>query len=467
MSEKDKTFNPLMLVSWLASLRLTVLLLALAMYLIFVGTLAQVEEGIWQVVRDYFRSWVVQVPFDVFRALLYPGSETHWKGSHPFPGGYLVIAMLLINLLAAHAVRFRIAGKGQVLWLGLVLILVGSAITGYTVLQEQIANRIQQNVMLMLGIWALPMVLISAGCFMVFGKRKAGIVMVHAGLILMLVGEYITGLGAEEGRMLIPEFGSANVVLDPREVEIAFVTDTEDGKRKNVVIPEAMIASAQQSDKPIADESMPVTMRIDSWMPNTGLQSSWKPSDPANVTWNVVERDEVTGTEQAEDRPSAVVTLYSDNKRLGQYTLSTWQFFKPVTIEVDGKTWQVEMRFKHMPLDYSLQLNDFRHDTFTGSRTARNFSSDLRVAAQDEAGSRDAYIKMNQPLRYDGKAFFQSGFFQEPTNRNLGTILQVADNPGAWVPYLSCVVVTVGLTVHFFASLMMFVRRMVATGSPA
>ena len=42
----------------LASLRLTVLLLTLAMILIFVGTLAQTQLGVWQAVDTYFRSWV-------------------------------------------------------------------------------------------------------------------------------------------------------------------------------------------------------------------------------------------------------------------------------------------------------------------------------------------------------------------------------------------------------------------------
>ncbi|MEM6507759.1 MAG: hypothetical protein AAF711_20170, partial [Planctomycetota bacterium] len=81
------------------------------------------------------------------------------------------------------------------------------------------------------------------------------------------------------------------------------------------------------------------------------------------------------------------------------------------------------------------------------------------LEAPNSAESRDAFIKMNQPLRYDGKAFFQSGFFQQPLNRNLGTIMQVADNPGAWVPYLSCVIVTVGLCMHFVISLMRYGRR--------
>ena len=39
-----------------ASLRLTVVLFALAMFLIFVGTLAQATQGIWQAIEAYFRT---------------------------------------------------------------------------------------------------------------------------------------------------------------------------------------------------------------------------------------------------------------------------------------------------------------------------------------------------------------------------------------------------------------------------
>lgn len=460
MSAKLSKANPL---SWLASLRLTVVLLTLGMYLIFVGTLAQVEAGIWQVISEYFRSWIVQVPFDVFRALLYPGSENTWPGSHPFPGGFLIIALLLINLIAAHALRFKVTGKGGKLWAGIGLIAVSCAVTGYTVLEPKTSATIQQDVMLMLGIWAVPMALLGVGCYFVFGNRKAGIVLVHAGLILMLVGEYITGLGAEEGRMYIPEFGSSNVVIDAREVELAFVSESDDGKRKHVVIPQAMIESADESEKKIQNKALPLSVRVDAWMPNSELETAtMKQGDPTQVTWAVKQVPEVTGTEQSEDRPSVMATLYRGEERVGQHLLSTWEFVRPVTIDIDGKPWQVSLRFKQTPLPYSLQLNDFRHDTFTGTRTARNFSSDLHLATPVAAENRNAYIKMNQPLRYDGKAFFQSGFFQQPLNRNLGTILQVADNPGAWVPYLSCVVVTVGLSMHFVVSLMRFGRRSMA-----
>ena len=50
----------------LASLQLTVVLMALSIGLVFVGTLAQVDDGIWTVVEKYFRSAFVLVPLQLF-----------------------------------------------------------------------------------------------------------------------------------------------------------------------------------------------------------------------------------------------------------------------------------------------------------------------------------------------------------------------------------------------------------------
>lgn len=448
--------NPL---AWLASLKLTVVLLAMAMYLIFVGTLAQVELGIWQVVETYFRSLFVKVPFDVYRALLYPGSEETWPYGHWFPGGFLIIGLLLVNLLAAHALRFKVTGKGKKLWIGYGLIAWGCANTALSLSHPWLSALIQQDVMAMLGIWAIPMAFLGAGCWLVFGNRKAGIVLIHGGMILMLVGEYVTGLGATEGQMWIHEQGASNKIIDVREVELAFVADAGEGKQEHVVIPQAMIASADEDDEAIVDPALPVTVRVDAWMENSDLLPVPTGDDPTVVEYQAEELPAVTGTEQRADRPTVMATLFNGDKRIGQYLLTTWELVRPSRIEVDGKVWQVSLRFKETHLPYTLQLVDFRHDKFTGTTTPRNYSSTLRLQTPDAVEGRDAFIKMNQPLRYDGKAFFQSGFFQQRLNRNLGTIIQVADNPGAWVPYLSCVVVTVGLCMHFVVSLVRYGRR--------
>ena len=82
------------------SIRLTVALLVLGMVLVFWGTLAQVQLGLYQAQNEFFRSFVV-----------------FWqpKGSAlkipVFPGGYLLGGLLLINLFAAHFRYYRSTKK--------------------------------------------------------------------------------------------------------------------------------------------------------------------------------------------------------------------------------------------------------------------------------------------------------------------------------------------------------------------
>jgi hypothetical protein len=54
----------------LSSLRLAVVLFALSIVLIFIGTLAQKDQDVWRVVNDtYFRVWFARVDFQVFERL--------------------------------------------------------------------------------------------------------------------------------------------------------------------------------------------------------------------------------------------------------------------------------------------------------------------------------------------------------------------------------------------------------------
>src|SRR2546426_6807723 len=109
------------LFSLFTSLRLTVVLLALGLLLVFWGTLAQVHLGLYKAQNEFFRSFFI-----------------YWSPAGSslrlpiFPGGYLVGGLLLINLFAAH---FRYYKPGQkkygivMIHLGVVLLLVGQLLT--------------------------------------------------------------------------------------------------------------------------------------------------------------------------------------------------------------------------------------------------------------------------------------------------------------------------------------------------
>jgi hypothetical protein len=82
------------------SLRLTVVLLAFAILLVFIGTLAQVDEGLYQAQARYFRQWII-LGLDMFGK----------KIPVILPGGYLIGTMLLANLICAHVHRFQLSKK--------------------------------------------------------------------------------------------------------------------------------------------------------------------------------------------------------------------------------------------------------------------------------------------------------------------------------------------------------------------
>ena len=94
------------LTSFFSSLRLTVVLLALGIVLVFAGTIAQVDLGTFRAQNEFFRSLAV-----------------YWtpKGSTMripvLPGGYTIGTFLLINLVTAHFQRFQWTRKKAGIWM--------------------------------------------------------------------------------------------------------------------------------------------------------------------------------------------------------------------------------------------------------------------------------------------------------------------------------------------------------------
>jgi len=109
------------IVKFFTSLKLTVVLLGAGLLLVFIGTLAQVDEGLYMAQTRYFKSWYIWAP-TVFSTRL----------PIIFPGGYLIGTLLLLNLLAAHIKRFQFTTKKLGIHLihgGLILLLLGQLLT--------------------------------------------------------------------------------------------------------------------------------------------------------------------------------------------------------------------------------------------------------------------------------------------------------------------------------------------------
>ncbi|SVA41121.1 uncharacterized protein METZ01_LOCUS93975, partial [marine metagenome] len=55
-------------------------------------------------------------------------------------------------------------------------------------------------------------------------------------------------------------------------------------------------------------------------------------------------------------------------------------------------------------------------------------------------------IQMNEPLRYKGYTFFQSSFIEGPEGET--TVLAVVKNYGRLFPYISSIIMCIGLLFH-------------------
>lgn len=369
----------------LASLKLSVVLFALSIFLIFAGTLVQVNKGIWTVVDEYFRSIVVLIELQIF----VPQEIMRVPGAIWFPGGLTLGVLLFVNLVAAHAVRFK------------------------------------------------------------FKKNRIGIILTHLGVILLLVGEFVTGIAAKEGNMTIREGEAVNFVEDIRSSEIAIVDQSDATEDLVVVVPGDLISTG----KNIEHEELPFEIQIDEWMPNSQIFGpAQAPEDRKGIADSGVARQlaaipvpRANGVDGATvDAPSAYVTLMNGATTLGTYLISVY-VNQPQLVEVDGKQYWIALRFERTYKPYSLYLKDFRFDRFTGTEMARNFSSEVQLVDEGRNVDREVLIYMNHPLRHAGETFYQSSYLSDES----GTVLQVVKNPGWLIPYISCTVVTIGMLIHF------------------
>jgi len=525
------------MLSAFASLRLTVTLFALAIALVFLGTLAQKDQDVWHVVNHtYFRVWLAQVDFLVFERLAQIFSkriEWNLSGAFYFPGGKLIGLALLLNLAAAHSVRFKVAAEGRRLWTGLVIIAVGLTIT-YLAIQSGMNQAVESalspafcdllwqlfrgslTLLALAGAYAVLffrgrlrrvdwtillvlVVLLSAlagwllvnpsarlddsgirilwqlvkgtaagivlliGCALVFHKR-AGIVLLHGGIALLMLSELLTGISAQESRMQIAEGQTVNYSDDIRTTELAIIDRSEPEHDRVTVVPASLLIANVRTSEPIDHPDLPFKIRVHRWLQNSRLRDAGAGDDnPAtagfgkrHVAEPVAAATGVGENAQTVDAPSAYVEFLSKKtgQSLGTYLTSLLLIDQP--IEVDGKNYDVSLRFKRIYHPYSLTLKNFSFRRYTGTNTPKSYESHVVFRDPRHNIDREVLIWMNNPLRYSGTTFYQADFDKE-TERT--TVLQVVKNPSWMTPYVSCMLVATGMLAHFGSMLVRFLRR--------
>jgi ResB-like family len=370
------------------SLKLTIVCLAAAMALIFAGTLAQVHLGVHEAQQRYFQSLFVWWPAQGrgFRIPI-------------FPGGHLIGAVLLVNLVAAHAKRFR---------------------------------------------WTW---------------RKLGIHLTHAGLIIMLAGGLFTDLFAVESHMQLSRGDTKNYSEDTERMELAVIDTSGKDFDQVTAIPDAVLRKYQTIDH----WSLPFRIVVKNFYQNSRLSMVGEKGSDVQPIANrgpgaqiaVEPAPPATGINER-DVPSVAIQIVP--KQSGA-PLGTWlvsdALGAPQTFSCGGRTWLIVLRPERYYQPYSVTLQKFTHQRYAGTDIPKNFASRVTLIDPERSVDRDVLIYMNHPLRYRGETFYQAGFQKGDT----ASILQVVHNPSFMAPYIACVIVAIGLLVQFGFHLVGFSKK--------
>lgn len=553
----------------LASLKLTCGLFVLAMIVVFVGSLAQSRRDVWQVMAEYFRTYIAWIQIrDLFPPSMFGDQGDRIAESLgvfskiPFPGGWTIGWIMLANLIAAHSLKFKVRASGVRLLAGVVLVVVGLLMTfgvvytgnmqtgveyGDTLLNPDQIWYLLLSVMCISGVASLVtaltaksssmlsrgvLIAISAilmgvllyfviggeeaklnlssmrilwqllkgaacslvlllGSNLLFDKR-GGIALLHFGVAMLMISELQVGLLAKENMLSLVEGESSTFVRDIRERELAVISQQSDGKDHVVVIPEVRLLNAAKfaeatsdtdSDKlkdatgssldarqTISLPSLPFDVVVRRFYRNSRLRGLL-PDDGLRTTDGLGSfaapepLEPVTGMDDSHDQSAIYMDIVNRGSSKVLQSMLVAQNVSELRgaplaekATVDGKDYYFYLRFQRNYRDYDVKLLDVSRTNYVGSATPRDYRSEIEITNPQDGTTDKFTLWMNNPLRYKGETFYQSGF-QALDGGKEATTISVVNNTGWMLPYIACMIVSFGMFAQFGQTLFRFLDK--------
>ncbi len=317
-------------------------------------------------------------------------------------------------------------------------------------------------------------IIMLIGCILVF-DRQGGNVLLHAGVGLLMVGQFVFGDRQLEQRLSLVEGQSSNTLVNLDQVELTLIREEGDNQFVTA-IPAARLRSALRSEKPIDDDSLPVEVRVLAFYENSTLKDVDPSENLANtgvgLQVRAVEMSKSGGTSGELNLASAYVELLDKDSgdSLGKYLVSQLLSDREMLVPdgtakdvfddvaVDGKTYNLGLKLHREVKPYWVQLEDVRQVNYSGTATTRDYSSFIRIVDPATGEDRRERVWMNNPLRYRGETFYQSNYTPLPGGKEM-TGIQVVRNSGWLIPYVACSITALGMLAHFFGTLTRFLKR--------
>ena len=309
-------------------------------------------------------------------------------------------------------------------------------------------------------IWYLPMpggrltmilMLINLSCFFlnknIWKIHKLGIIILHMGGILLFIGGGLTAMFSTEGNVVIDEGSYSNYVEDYHYMELAIINTSHNDFDHYTIFDYPLLKRKSILKHDNVQFEIEVINYIENCEPiprNNPGQLHYR-----GMMKNFMLSELVPLKEENMNRPGIIFNLSNTGTPAdGIYGLFLGQTV-PQKITIGDKEYIIVFRKQRTYLPFSIELIDFKKIMHPGTGIAKSYSSEINLI--EDGIAKRILIKMNNPLRYNGYTFYQSSFIESPDGET--SVLAAVKNYGRLFPYISSIIMCIGLLIHLIMKL--------------
>jgi ABC-type transport system involved in cytochrome c biogenesis permease subunit len=273
---------------------------------------------------------------------------------------------------------------------------------------------------------------------------NAGVIVTHIGGLLLLLGGLLTSVNSLEGVMVIYEGETSNFITDYHIRELAVYELSQDTKK--------VFSAPFEKLRPgtiFNVSGLPLKIEILYACRNCDVSEQGKNIEIKSAK---LEKEDEQNKSGVEFKVSG-----ADTNSNGVYSSLDYLDAAP-TVKLDGKSYKIALEKQHTYLPFALMLRKFDKQFHPGTEIARSYESFITL--KDGVTEWPSIIQMNEPLRYRGYTFYQSSFIEDEGKK--ATVLAVVKNAGRMFPYISGIVICIGLILHMALRLPKLISGIIA-----
>lgn len=274
--------------------------------------------------------------------------------------------------------------------------------------------------------------------------KNSGIAITHLGSFLLLTGGLLTGLFSVEGNMVIQEGQSVSHFTDYHKRELALIDTSPKDFDLTTTFADGFLRPGQHIKHP----NLPFEIDVLHYCENCQILPLKEADDFSGSTRiGFAQRFQLAPTklakEDSENRSGMEFIVKNATSGNGRYLIVEGM---PIdqTLQIGGKKYIVELRRKQYELPFQIHLLDFEKKTHAATSMAKSFKSVVRLKEGDL--DQRTVIQMNEPLRYKGYTLYQASFIEGLQSET--TVLAVVKNVGRLFPYISSIIICIGILIH-------------------